>query len=210
MAQQQCEVRIPDNVLPGQKFIATTPDGQAMEVEVPFGATSGSQISFFYTPLGNCETNEPLPTVVGQPVIGQVVMGGSGGISPDSTIGGDQEAASMGWVLYAIGWFMCCCCGPVGLIFWAAVPCMFICKSKTEQRNHPKEKVVAMVNCITCAVCTVLGVLVLVYIIVLMATGSVEDETCEADVELNDGCKTCSYSTSGEYFGRRRYSRCWN
>merc|ERR1712107_599962 len=58
----------------------------------------------------------------------------------------DNEASTLGWILYATGWAMCCCCGPVGPIFWCAVPCIFFTKPKDVQRSHPRERAVAMIN----------------------------------------------------------------
>jgi len=209
MAQQQCQIAIPGFVSPGQKFTATTPDGQQMEVEVPPGAAPGSNVTFFFTPLENLG-NQPVATVVGQPVVGQPVSGGGGPHQMDASRA-DNEASMLGWTLYATGWAMCCCFGPVGLIFWSIAPCIFFSKPKDVQRGHPQERTVAMINCVTCGVCTCIGIIMIVLIVVVVATGSaMEDEKCENDYQVNDPCEDCTISPDGYDWGRRRNGYCWS
>ena len=112
----------------------------------------------------------------GQPVYGQQppsAYNGYGAYSPTP----DQSGAQMGWMLYGIGWVLCCCFGPVGPIFWFVVACMHFCKPKEDRANLPMEGQVACVSLGTAIVTTVLTVIVIILLISMWASimSTVED-----------------------------------
>lgn len=78
----------------------------------------------------------------------------------------DQAGAQQGWLLYGIGWVLCCCFGPVGPVFWFVVACMHYCKPKEVRQNLPQEAQIACVSLWTAIVTTILTVALLILIIV--------------------------------------------
>ena len=58
----------------------------------------------------------------------------------------DVQSAQSGWLLYGLGWILCCCFGPVGPIFWLVVGCRFYCKPEEERKQLPQEGKVAQVS----------------------------------------------------------------
>ena len=184
---------------PGERFTASTPDGQQVEVEVPRSAAPALNVTFYYTPLESL--GKPVSRVVGQTVMGEPVSGGGGGAPMDASRG-DREASMMGWMLHATGWFMCCWCGPVGLIFWSAALCIFFTKSKDVQRSHPQERTVAMINGVTCGVCACPSIIFMIFIIILVATGSSEDDSsgsvCDYAYQVHNSWYDCTVGREEE------------
>mmetsp|Transcript_141022 Transcript_141022/g.351713 ORF Transcript_141022/g.351713 Transcript_141022/m.351713 type:complete len:233 (-) Transcript_141022:244-942(-) len=110
------------------------------------------------------------PTAVGQPVGAPLP---TYGYDPNAAQRqADSQNAGMGWIIYAVGWFVCCCCGPCGPIFWFAVGCMHFCKPKEQRDRLPQEKVVAQVSICTGVCCTIVTVLAIIaYIALAVAVG---------------------------------------
>eukprot|EP00438_Fugacium_kawagutii_P028699 Skav229173 [mRNA] locus=scaffold1004:40125:45717:+ [translate_table: standard] len=81
----------------------------------------------------------------------------------------DQSGAQMGWMLYGIGWVLCCCFGPVGPVFWFAVACMHYCKPKEARENMPLEGQVACVSLGTAIATTIVTVIIIALLIVFWA-----------------------------------------
>eukprot|EP00747_Dinoflagellata_sp_TGD_P169814 gnl/TRDRNA2_/TRDRNA2_199779_c0_seq1.p1 gnl/TRDRNA2_/TRDRNA2_199779_c0~~gnl/TRDRNA2_/TRDRNA2_199779_c0_seq1.p1 ORF type:complete len:243 (+),score=29.07 gnl/TRDRNA2_/TRDRNA2_199779_c0_seq1:105-731(+) len=161
--QQQCQVQIPQGVEPGGKFIATTPDGQQVEVTCPPGVNVGDSVTFGYMPRA------PAATVVGQPV-GMPYGGGMGGMygmeymesEEERRYRQDQTGASMGWIMYLYGWALCCCCGPIGIIFWYMVACLHWCKPKEQRQHLQQERSVALVSLYTGVFCSIITISVVI------------------------------------------------
>lgn len=121
-------------------------------------------------------------TVVGQPVgqagypqpvafQGQAMYGQQAPYAPYAYAATpDQSGAQMSWMLYGIGWVLCCCFGPVGPIFWFAVACMHYCKPKEVRQNLPLESQVACVSLGTAIATTVLTVVIIALIITAWAS----------------------------------------
>eukprot|EP00434_Breviolum_minutum_P025377 symbB.v1.2.022420.t2/scaffold1989.1/size93477/8 len=55
----------------------------------------------------------------------------------------------IGWMLYALGCFLCLCFGPVGPLFWFVVAGMHYCKPREVRENLPQEAQVARVSLMT-------------------------------------------------------------
>uniref|UniRef100_A0A7S1FD19 Transmembrane protein n=1 Tax=Noctiluca scintillans TaxID=2966 RepID=A0A7S1FD19_NOCSC len=146
--------------------------------------------------------------VIGRPVLGQ---GGCDDSCAKTSVynQSDDEEAHFSWILYMIGCVTFVCCCPVGLIVWSIVPCLFFRKSKDEQRKNPLQRTAAMVSCGTCIFCTLIAIAVLVFVIVLVATAS-DDEKCQENLQLVDGCEHCSVAPDGWNHGRRRSSDCYD
>mmetsp|Transcript_64160 Transcript_64160/g.142671 ORF Transcript_64160/g.142671 Transcript_64160/m.142671 type:complete len:154 (-) Transcript_64160:256-717(-) len=141
------------------------------------------------------ESNQPQvvqATVVGQPA-GQPVVGQPIGTSP---YGGPQyyqqgpqayyapnadvAAANNGWMLYGIGWFLCCCFGPVGPIFWLVVACMHFCKPEEQRKMLPEERQVACCSLWTGVISIVIEVALVVFILAfVVSTASAINSTIE-------------------------------
>eukprot|EP00435_Cladocopium_sp_Y103_P020626 s198_g5.t1 len=148
-------------------------------------------------------------TVVGQPIgqagypqpvqafQGQAMYGQHAPYAPYNAYAApspDQSGAQMSWMLYGIGWVLCCCFGPVGPIFWFAVACMHYCKPKEVRQNLPLESQVACVSLGTAIATTVLTVVIIALIITAWASVlSTVDE---------DGSYT--YYSSGSSYSRYR------
>jgi len=80
--------------------------------------------------------------------------GNSGGYGTGSWGSGgpptqDERGAGQGWMLYALGCFLCLCFGPVGPLFWFVVAGMHYCKPKEVRENLPQEAQVARVSLMT-------------------------------------------------------------
>lgn len=163
----ECRVQVPKALVPGDTFMASTPDGQEIEVTVPPGTEPGASISFSYN-----HAPSPSPTVVGMPIGMQ--MHGLPGVHPglrvlDPALHGlhglpplaaleyasvlegenerqDRKHSEIGWVLYCMGWALCCCCGPIGPVFWFAIACMHWCRPATERERLPREHAMATVS----------------------------------------------------------------
>ena len=117
-------------------------------------------------------------TVVGQPVAWQDRWGYPVGQSQPpmqqdmSARPEDIQGAQSGWLLYSIGWVLCCCCGPVGPIFWLAVAGRHFCKPAEERKQLPNESQVANVSLITAAVTVLLNVLLMTMLMGMMPSNS--------------------------------------
>ncbi|CAL1153758.1 unnamed protein product [Cladocopium goreaui] len=61
----------------------------------------------------------------------------------------DERGAGTGWMLYALGCFLCLCFGPVGPLFWFVVAGMHYCKPREVRENLPQEAQVARVSLMT-------------------------------------------------------------
>uniref|UniRef100_A0A7S1AT21 Uncharacterized protein n=1 Tax=Noctiluca scintillans TaxID=2966 RepID=A0A7S1AT21_NOCSC len=227
MAVAQCEVRVPEHVLPGESFVARTPDGQQMEVHVPIGSVWSPTISFQYVPIHvqcaesmppppgsgglvlSSSAATPPPEMVGTPVVGKVIKGGAR--VADKEAAQDHDAVRKAWMLYGVGWCMCCCFGPLSLIFWYAVPILFLLKSETERRRQTEERVVAVVSAVTAGVCTIVTMIMFLVIISNWSSlWSVSESKCQSDYQIINGCFDCSYTEAGVFYGRRRseFSHC--
>jgi len=113
-----------------------------------------------------CQGTVVQPTMVGQP------MGVPGYSAQDMQRRDDSNGAAIGWGMYAVGWFVCCCCGPCGPFFWFAVAAMYYCKPKAHRDQRPQEKVVAMVSLVTGCCCCVVSVMVIFALIIAIANAS--------------------------------------
>lgn len=180
-----CPVTIPEGLREGQTFIALTPDGQQMQVVVPEGSRGGTQVTFSYLPVGM-----PPATVVGQPVgcggnsAGNLHSGPYGERYGYPTVDNfhmlvapplnamemqeevdrrqDKRTSEFGWIMYFIGWGLCCCCGPVGPILWLGVACMHWSKPKEQRAVLQQERAVAITSLTTAFLCFVLIALMLI------------------------------------------------
>ncbi|CAJ1336661.1 unnamed protein product [Effrenium voratum] len=109
-------------------------------------------------------------TVVGQPVgtVQHGVVQPQPYGMPSAYHGGlttDQQGAQQGWMIYGIGWALCCCFGPVGPIFWFVVACMHYCKPAEVRKQLPMERQVACVSLTTALITTILEVVLIIAII---------------------------------------------
>merc|ERR1719375_440372 len=81
--QSWCSVVPPAHLLPGQTFIANTPDGQHMQITVPPDHERGGPVEFAYTPARGGTTTPPVaaaaaPVAFRAPVAMGQVIGGPG------------------------------------------------------------------------------------------------------------------------------------
>jgi len=127
----------------------------------------------------------------GQPVMG-VVAGNPQGVAPGTVVGSpmgapypgspyhqqpvnpDQRGAQIGWVAYFVGWLLCCCCGPVGPIFWFGVACMYYSKPKEQRDQLYQERQVAQVSLVTGCCCCIIVLAIIVAIVVAIANGDID------------------------------------
>jgi len=73
----------------------------------------------------------------------------------------DIQGAQSGWLLYSIGWLLCCCFGPVGPCFWFAVAGKHYCKPVEERKQLPNEGQVALVSLLTAIFTTALNIIMM-------------------------------------------------
>lgn len=184
MQQQQCQVAIPDGVHPGGMFIANTPDGQQVQITAPPGSGPGQLVTFNYTPIGAAAT----VTVVGQPLGGAGGGGYGGGAYNDDYLDvpgmytmetpdeqrrrRDKTLSEVGWVMYFVGWALCCCCGPIGPVFWLGVACVHWAKPKEERDALRQERTVAVTSLAT----SIFAILVSVILIIMVMASDVGQE----------------------------------
>lgn len=170
MAQPQATMNIvvPSGLRPGDQWNINTPDGQQLTIRCPEGAVGGQTVAINYQPrnLG------PGPTVIGAPVgipAGGPAMGTLVHYPEymDHVQQADQSSAQNAWLAYGIGWALCCCCGPIGPIFWFSIACMHYLKPKEQRDMMQAEKQVATVSCVTGLMCTVLAV---IFLLLIMAS----------------------------------------
>lgn len=181
MQQQQCQVAIPDGVEPGGMFIANTPDGQQVQITAPPGSGPGQLVTFNYMPIG-----APPATVVGQP-LGQAGgggygggYGGGGGFNDEYNMDAppmwsmetreeaqrrqDKISSEVGWVMYFVGWALCCCCGPIGPVFWLGVACVHWAKPKEQRDALRQERTVAVTSLATSIFCIFVTMILVVMV----------------------------------------------
>jgi len=120
------------------------------------------------------QMGQPIGTtqVIGQPIYvndglgpGYGGYGGYGGAWDDRPPTVDERGAGTGWMLYAIGCFLCLCFGPVGPLFWFVVAGMHYCKPKSVRDSLPQEAQVARVSLMT-AVGSTIGLGILIFLLV--------------------------------------------
>lgn len=121
-----------------------------------------------YVPNGrpNIQMGQPVGStqVIGQPVgrpiyaqddrmggnlFGYGGYGGTNSWSSGAPPTQDERGAGTGWMLYALGCFLCLCFGPVGPLFWFVVAGMHYCKPREVRENLPQEAQVARVSLMT-------------------------------------------------------------
>lgn len=177
---------VPQGLQPGDQWNITTPDGQQLTIRCPEGASGGQTVSINYQPrnLG------PGPTVIGAPVgipVGNPMYGGAW--DPDgqrtAVVQMDQSAANNAWVAYCIGWALCCCCGPVGPIFWFAIACMHFVKPKEQRDLMQAEKQVATVSLTTGLMCTIVP---LIFILIIVSQPRLENQVTWRLIAVNQTC----------------------
>lgn len=101
----------------------------------------------------------------------------------------DIEGAQSGWLLYSIGWLLCCCVGPLGPIFWLVVACRYYRKHEEERKQLPKQHRVASISLVT-AIVTV-AVICLSFVMLIVLAGS-PDERRVASIGLVTAIVTTS------------------
>ncbi|CAK9105317.1 unnamed protein product [Durusdinium trenchii] len=106
-------------------------------------------------------------TVVGQPVVWEDRWGYPVG-QPVGPVVTDDQGAQSGWFLYAIGWALCCCFGPVGPIFWLVVGCRHFCKPEEERKRLPQEGQVASVSLVTALLTMALNLVLMTMLLGMM------------------------------------------
>mmetsp|Transcript_23947 Transcript_23947/g.55284 ORF Transcript_23947/g.55284 Transcript_23947/m.55284 type:complete len:190 (-) Transcript_23947:84-653(-) len=131
-------------------------------------------------PAGNGAN--PPGVVMGQPVVGQPVLQGTP-MQPPVMMGmsaltpeeqhqhnmrqQDDTGTILGWALYITGWFVCCCCGPFGPVFWLGIAAIHYCKPKEQRDQLPQEKIVAVVSMVTGIFCSMVLIAVIVLLVAL-------------------------------------------
>lgn len=155
------EVRIPDQAMPGQSIHFSLPSGQPVSVPVRERVEAGSVITV------QVPVPQASPAVVSATAIPvTAVRAGHGAQVPLPTITAqqDQQNAQIGWIIYGLGWALCCFMGPLmAFVMWAITAGMFYCKSSEERRNNPRQHAPAKAAAITmggvCGICTLMGIL---------------------------------------------------
>ncbi|CAK9084021.1 Arabinonate dehydratase [Durusdinium trenchii] len=120
--------------------------------------------------------------VVGQPVygsgqpvygnpdmIGSSLYGGNYGWGDSRPPTADERGAGTGWMLYALGCFLCLCFGPVGPLFWFVVAGMHYCKPQSVRDTLPQEAAVARVSLMTAVASTCAMVALFMLLIFVVA-----------------------------------------
>eukprot|EP00929_Paragymnodinium_shiwhaense_P003599 TRINITY_DN1041_c0_g1_i1.p2 TRINITY_DN1041_c0_g1~~TRINITY_DN1041_c0_g1_i1.p2 ORF type:complete len:212 (-),score=42.56 TRINITY_DN1041_c0_g1_i1:370-1005(-) len=211
MQQQQCQVAIPEGVNPGGQFIANTPDGQQVQITAPSDSAPGQLVAFNYMPVGMAP-----PTVVGQPVGAAGGYGGYGGGGGGYGYGGDdymdapplyametadearrrqdKVGSEVGWIMYFIGWALCCCCGPIGPIFWLGVACMHWAKPKEQRELLRQERAVAVTSLATSVLC-----IFMTLVFMMMLTLSSGGRDTEPGYEGQQTTEGMNNNESGNY-----------
>ncbi|CAE7238288.1 unnamed protein product, partial [Symbiodinium necroappetens] len=82
----------------------------------------------------------------------------------------DQQGAQNGWMMYGLGWFFCCCFGPIGPIFWFVVACMHFCKPEEARKQLPQERQVACMSLWTAIICLVIEVVLIIFLVTFVFT----------------------------------------
>eukprot|EP00428_Durinskia_dybowskii_P037430 CAMPEP_0170280444 /NCGR_PEP_ID=MMETSP0116_2-20130129/40235_1 /TAXON_ID=400756 /ORGANISM="Durinskia baltica, Strain CSIRO CS-38" /LENGTH=361 /DNA_ID=CAMNT_0010531773 /DNA_START=111 /DNA_END=1196 /DNA_ORIENTATION=- len=139
---------IPKGLLPGERFAASRPDGEQVEVFVPEGAAPGDVVEVPWS----VAPASPTPVVIGVPIDG--VGGDMSDISERDLERGSmttraQKASEWGWTMYFVGWCFCCFCGPIGWIFWFCTWLTHYSRPKQARRDFPRERAVARLSCCT-------------------------------------------------------------
>eukprot|EP00927_Polykrikos_kofoidii_P051107 TRINITY_DN44914_c0_g1_i1.p2 TRINITY_DN44914_c0_g1~~TRINITY_DN44914_c0_g1_i1.p2 ORF type:complete len:203 (-),score=28.23 TRINITY_DN44914_c0_g1_i1:174-782(-) len=171
-----CQVAIPEGIEPGGMFIANTPDGQQVQITCPENLGPGQLVAFNYTPLA-----APTATVVGQPVLAggcnrtrDFAVASSTLDAPpmyvmesveDREFRQDKQSSELGWIMYFVGWILCCCCGPFGPVFWFGVACIHWSKPRDQREALRQERTVAMCSLATGVVWLVLVVAFLMVVL---------------------------------------------
>lgn len=190
--QAQMQVQVPDGLGPGEHFIVGTPDGQTVQLTVPEGVGGGQAVTFFYTPL----PAQPA-TVIGQPIgvgYGDGFAGHMPPVEVDMQVEQDRVAGQIGWMMYLMGWCVCCFC-PFGCgpIFWLAIACMHYSKPSHVRRQRRQEAVVAAVALATSVVSIALIILFLVFVLVPRFSKQQGcDQLCSSQFELLNDTSSCN------------------
>eukprot|EP00403_Amphidinium_massartii_P011596 CAMPEP_0178413064 /NCGR_PEP_ID=MMETSP0689_2-20121128/22337_1 /TAXON_ID=160604 /ORGANISM="Amphidinium massartii, Strain CS-259" /LENGTH=188 /DNA_ID=CAMNT_0020034329 /DNA_START=48 /DNA_END=611 /DNA_ORIENTATION=- len=137
--------------------------------------------------------------VAGQPVVGQPVIQGTPMTAP-AMIGmtalspeeqhahqmrqQDDTGTILGWALYITGWFVCCCCGPFGPVFWLGIAAIHYCKPKEQRDQLPQERTVATVSMITGIFCTFVTIAVICLVLFM---GDSSDDSSSSNNSNNSG-----------------------
>mmetsp|Transcript_46032 Transcript_46032/g.84402 ORF Transcript_46032/g.84402 Transcript_46032/m.84402 type:complete len:194 (+) Transcript_46032:73-654(+) len=175
---------------------AASPDGSNVVQATIVGATvvQATPVAATAVPVGN-DPNQP-GLVMGQPVVGQPVLQGTPmqppvmmGMSPltpeeqhqHNMRQQDDTGTILGWALYITGWFVCCCCGPFGPVFWLGIAAIHYCKPKEQRDQLPQEKIVAVVSMVTGIFCSVVIITVIILLVVLRDSDSEDDGSSSSD-----------------------------
>jgi len=138
------EAVIPKGVQAGQTFKVTCPDGQSVDVLVPVGFVQGDTIPVEYVPI-----TRATPVVMGVPIVHDVhdlyALEEATRLRND----GQEQSWSLGWIMYGLGWCVCCVIGPFGPIFWLCAWVMHRLRPKAERERFPRERYVANLSCCT-------------------------------------------------------------